>query len=400
MVEQHLIETIDIGLLKPHPLNAVIYVDDEIEPLDEVRFERLIVSEDYMVVCGHRRYYAALNDGRTTIEVERRCFDSEADILRKLLSDNLGRDKTNEQKIREGMAWEGLFDGRVGGDRQSEEGKKAVHNYLGTGSVGETVDLVAEKLGKSGEWYRQGRVCVLFMDTYAGLERAVVVKMTLKDESVKAAFKLVQKFEQEAERKKASEERERQKREAYLASLKAKDVLLPVGKYSCLVVDPPWEMQKILRDVRPNQVAMDYPTMSLEDLVQFPVPDMAAGNSHLYLWTTHKHLPDALYLAEQWGFHYQCLLTWVKNIGFTPFSWMYSTEHVLFCTKGDLPLLDIGRRVDFVGKVREHSRKPDEFYQLVLDVSPGPRVDVFARENHVGFTAWGNEVTKYDAMAE
>jgi len=79
---------------------------------------------------------------------------------------------------------------------------------------------------------------------------------------------------------------------------------------------------------------------------------------------------------------------------------MYSTEHVLFCTKGDLPLLDIGRRVDFVGKVREHSRKPDEFYQLVLDVSPGPRVDVFARENHVGFTAWGNEVTKYDAMAE
>jgi len=140
--------------------------------------------------------------------------------------------------------------------------------------------------------------------------------------------------------------------------------------------------------------------MSLEDLVQFPVPDMAAGNSHLYLWTTHKHLPDALYLAEQWGFHYQCLLTWVKNIGFTPFSWMYSTEHVLFCTKGDLPLLDIGRRVDFVGKVREHSRKPDEFYQLVLDVSPGPRVDVFARENHVGFTAWGNEVTKYDAMAE
>jgi len=226
------------------------------------------------------------------------------------------------------------------------------------------------------------------------------VKMTLKDESVKAAFKLVQKFEQEAERKKASEERERQKREAYLASLKAKDVLLPVGKYSCLVVDPPWEMQKILRDVRPNQVAMDYPTMSLEDLVQFPVPDMAAEDSHLYLWTTHKHLPDALYLAEQWGFHYQCLLTWVKNIGFTPFSWMYSTEHVLFCTKGDLPLLDIGRRVDFVGKVREHSRKPDEFYQLVLDVSPGPRVDVFARENHVGFTAWGNEVTKYDAMAE
>ncbi len=74
---------------------------------------------------------------------------------------------------------------------------------------------------------------------------------------------------------------------------------------------------------------------------------------------------------------------------------MYSTEHVLFCRKGNLPLLAIGKRLDFYGKVREHSRKPDEFYDLVKTVSPGPRIDVFSREKREGFDQFGNEVEKF-----
>lgn len=177
--------------------------------------------------------------------------------------------------------------------------------------------------------------------------------------------------------------------------LREKGVELPTGKYSCLVVDPPWAMQKIEREERPNQFEFDYPTMTEEELKKFPLPDLAANDCHLYLWTTQKHLPLALRLAEYWGFKYQCLMTWVKNVGMTPFSWMYSTEHALFCTKGNLPLLAIGRRLDFSAKVREHSRKPDEFYCLVKDVSPGPRLDIFSRENREGFDQYGNEVGKY-----
>lgn len=179
--------------------------------------------------------------------------------------------------------------------------------------------------------------------------------------------------------------------------LKEKGVDLPVGKYSCLIVDPPWTMQKIEREERPNQFEFDYPTMTEEELKVFPLPDFAANDCHLYLWTTQKHLPLALRLAEHWGFKYQCLMTWVKNVGMTPFSWMYSTEHALFCTKGSLPLLTIGRRLDFSAKVREHSRKPDEFYNLVKDVSPGPRLDIFSREKREGFDQYGNEVEKYAA---
>lgn len=202
----------------------------------------------------------------------------------------------------------------------------------------------------------------------------------------------------------AKREIKREEVKERIAQLKARGADLPVGKYSCLVVDPPWQMQKIERDVRPNQVEFDYPTMSEEELKAFPLPDVSGDDCHLYLWTTQKHLPLALRLAEHWGFRYQCLLTWRKNVGFTPFSWMYSTEHVLFCTKGSLPLLRLGKRLDFEGvgfdaKVREHSRKPDEFYDIVREVSPGPRLDVFSREKRDGFEQYGNEVEKFVVRA-
>jgi len=171
---------------------------------------------------------------------------------------------------------------------------------------------------------------------------------------------------------------------------------LPEGKYRCIVIDPPWEMDKIARDVRPKQVTLDYPQMSEAELLAFPIPDLASDDCHLYLWTTHKYLPLALRLAEHWGFRYQCLMTWVKNVGFTPFSWMYSTEHALFCRRGDLDLLQLGKRLDIHAPVREHSRKPDEFYDLIQTVSPGPRLDIFAREQHEGFEVWGNEVGHFE----
>lgn len=181
----------------------------------------------------------------------------------------------------------------------------------------------------------------------------------------------------------------------------AKTRLLPIspppnGKYRCIVVDPPWPMKKIEREVRPRQKTFDYPTMEIEELIDWPVvKDIADENCHLYLWTTQKFLPHSFKIIEAWGFKYQCLLTWIKNVGFTPFSWMYSTEHVLFCAKGNLELLVKGQRLDFTAKVQEHSRKPAEFFNLVKKVSPPPRIDVFSREFHEGYEEWGNETKKF-----
>lgn len=172
--------------------------------------------------------------------------------------------------------------------------------------------------------------------------------------------------------------------------------VLPLKKYRAIVIDPPWPMEKILRDERPNQFNFDYPTMEIDEIKALPIKDMALDDGcHIYLWTTQKFLPVAFEVFEAWGVHYQCLMTWVKNVGFTPFSWMYSTEHCLFGRIGSLPLLKLGMRLDFEAKVREHSRKPGEFYNIVKQVSPEPRLDWFSREPHEGFEQYGNETAKF-----
>lgn len=156
-------------------------------------------------------------------------------------------------------------------------------------------------------------------------------------------------------------------------------------------------MQKIERDLYPNQVGSDYPTMTEDELMaeKSRIAKWADEDCHLYLWTTHEQLPFAFRLVEHWGFRYECLLTWLKNRAITPYSWMYSTEHVLFCRKRSLKLLKRGERLDFHANVREHSRKPEEFYDLVRRVSPELRLDVYARERRPGFDHYGNEPNKF-----
>jgi N6-adenosine-specific RNA methylase IME4 len=192
--------------------------------------------------------------------------------------------------------------------------------------------------------------------------------------------------------KRAVENRER------IQAIKEQPITVPKGKFQTIVIDPPWPMEKIDRDTRPNQVGFDYPTMSEEDLMDWPLSKFAADNCHLYLWTTHRFLPMAMRLAEHWGFTYQCLMTWVKNVGMTPYSWMYSTEHVLFCRRGFLSLEKLGMRLDFRANVREHSRKPDIFYEIVRQASPGPRLDMFSREPREGFEQHGNEAAKFQGV--
>lgn len=170
---------------------------------------------------------------------------------------------------------------------------------------------------------------------------------------------------------------------------------LPQGRYRCIVIDPPWPMTRIERDVRPNQDALlDYPPMSLAEIAALPVGDLAHEDGcHLYLWTTQKYLPEALSILQGWGFTYQCLFTWVKPGGMTPYSWMYNTELVLFARRGNLPLERNGLKLSFEAAPSGHSIKPDVFYdERVIPASPEPRLDMFARRERDGFKVWGDEV--------
>jgi N6-adenosine-specific RNA methylase IME4 len=169
---------------------------------------------------------------------------------------------------------------------------------------------------------------------------------------------------------------------------------LPDGVFRTLVIDPPWPMGHSARIDTPEQGSrLDYPAQPLSWIQSLEVPEVAADAAHVYLWVTQRFLPDGLRLIKEWGLTYHCLLTWIKPGGFAPFSWMFNAEHAIFAYRGAFELQRQGLKIAFSAPTQGHSVKPDEFYALVEQVSFEPRLDMFARRQRPGWTAWGDEVS-------
>jgi len=173
-------------------------------------------------------------------------------------------------------------------------------------------------------------------------------------------------------------------------------IRIPQGTYHTIVIDPPWPAEKIKRDCSPNQFDYDYATMTIEEIKALTF-GVCEDGCHIYLWATQKYLPVAFEILKHWGFNYIFTMVWHKSGGFQPFNLpQYNCEFVLFGKRGNLDFLTTkGFFTCFNGGRREHSRKPDEFYDLVRRVSPEPRIDIFSREKRDGFEQYGNETGKF-----
>lgn len=176
------------------------------------------------------------------------------------------------------------------------------------------------------------------------------------------------------------------------------------GPFDVVVIDPPWPMQKIDRDERPNQDAFPYPVMTEQQLAEFWPNDLAGKlnpDLHVFCWTTQRFLPAAFRLIEAWKLRYVFIMVWHKAGGLQPHGLpQYNCEFVVYARRG-APLFVSTENFPccFFGERREHSRKPVEFYDLVRRVTGGSRVDVFAREQHAGFASFGNEPDKFNRVA-
>lgn len=168
-------------------------------------------------------------------------------------------------------------------------------------------------------------------------------------------------------------------------------------KFKTILADPPWQFQNRTGKVAPEHKRLNrYPTMSLNDIKNLPVNEVADDQSHLYLWVPNALLPTGLEVMKAWGFEYKTNLIWEK-IRKDGFPFRNVTEILLFGIKGsNKRTLQRGRtQVNLIRSMkREHSRKPDEFINLIEDCSNPPYLELFARGERDGWSLWGNQANE------
>ena len=159
-------------------------------------------------------------------------------------------------------------------------------------------------------------------------------------------------------------------------------------KYKTILADPPWKYGKGFG----YGAGEYYPLMELEDIKKLTINDISEENAHLYLWCPNSLIPEALEVMQSWGFKFKTIITWVKNRSIFGYYFKGQSEQLLFGVKGKLPPQDRCQVTIINGKVSNHSKKPEEQYNLIEKVSPNPRIELFARNKRVGWEVWGNEV--------
>ena len=191
--------------------------------------------------------------------------------------------------------------------------------------------------------------------------------------------------------------RRAEKKEAFTAKIKelnAKRDLPPVNnKYEVIVIDPPWDYDEEY-DPKARRGVAPYPVMNLDQIEKIEIP--AADDAVLWLWTTQKFLYQAFGLLDKWNFTYKTVLVWNKDrLGLG--AWLrHQCEFCLLAIKGH-PLWNNTTYRDYIiEQGREHSRKPEAFYQMINNICYGTKIDYFSRTKRDGWDCYGNETDKFN----
>lgn len=172
--------------------------------------------------------------------------------------------------------------------------------------------------------------------------------------------------------------------------------------YGLVMADPPWNFATYSEKGEEKSPQAKYQTMSLEQIAELPVADLADKDCLLWLWGTAPLLPQQIAIMGKWGFRYVTSGAWVKTtkhgkIAFgTGYVLRNAHEMFLIGARGE-PKTSRSVRSVVMGPVREHSRKPDEAYAAAETLIQGVRrADLFSRQTRAGWEGWGNEATKFD----
>jgi len=175
--------------------------------------------------------------------------------------------------------------------------------------------------------------------------------------------------------------------------------MFPNKKYKIIYADPPWSYDdKALAGSR--GACCKYPVMTINDIANLQVKDIADDDCILFLWVTYPKLNECFNIIKAWGFEYKTVaFTWVKKTGLGTWfmgmgRWTRANAEVcLLATKGKPKRINAGVRQIVESIPEKHSKKPNEVREKIVQLCGDlPRIELFARERVIGWDAWGNEV--------
>ena len=345
-----------------------------------------------VLIDGHNRHEICTRLG-LPFEVVSREFDGREAVMDWMDANQLGRRNITPDQFT-------LLLGRRYNRAKKAQGGRADREF---GAAKVTSPNTAEKLAaEHGVSEKTVRNAGQYAEAVAAVEKAVPgfsqAIAAPRQAVIKAAAIIEKSPERAAEilsgNKSIADVRREEKREEIIERLESVEAIAAKetsGVFDVIVIDPPWAMQKIERDVRPNQSEFDYPTMSEEELAGLDIP--AADDCHVWVWTTHKFLPMTLRLLDAWGMKYVATFVWHKPGGFQPIGLpQYNCEFAIYARIGTPEFVDTKAfNTCFNAPRGAHSEKPEEFYEVVRRVTAGRRLDMFNRRAISGFEVWGNE---------
>ena len=401
------------------PLSTDEYTALEASILKEGVREPIILWGDF-IVDGHNRFEIATRRGlpfKTTV----REFESEDEVIIWMIDNQLARRNINDgikyvlaDQKREALERIGLKNNKLSTETRWEISRansavialslndKAITKPIAIDSDPVSIEKPQTKkviaphntrneIAKTLGW-STGKVAqadVVFRSE-SPVAKEVKQKVMSGELTIKAAYTEVKA----AEKKEARIETIQKQ----ITAIEAGELPELKGLYDVVAIDPPWpyegENKSITSyDSNGRRVANPYPEMSIEQIKKIELP--LTDNAVVFLWTTHKFLPDAFDILKEWGMEYKATLVWDKQkIGMG--AWLrMQCEFCLVGIKGK-PYWDNTTYRDVLSEARrEHSRKPDGFFDMVDAITMGRKLEYFSREKRNGWEVFGNDTGKF-----
>jgi N6-adenosine-specific RNA methylase IME4 len=351
--------------------------------LDEGIREKIITWNGF-IIDGHNRYEIATR-WNLDFQTESKRFDNESDVREWMINNQFGRrNLSNYQRSVLALELESVFSERAR-EKQIEGGKNKVVQ------ISEQAPMERKAITQIS------KVANVSHDTIAKVKKIEAVaseevkaQLSTGEVSINQVYQDIKKEEKKAERIELIEQQIEDIEQGLLPELE--------GLFDVVSVDPPWPYEGESKNVTSfdsvgRRVANPYPEMSIGDIKKIEMPLM--DDAVVLLWTTHRFLPDAFDILKEWGLDYKATLVWNKEkIGMGAWFRM-QCEFCIVGVKGKPYWHNTTFRDILNEPRREHSRKPDSFFEMIESITLGRRLEYFSREKRNGWEVFGNDINKF-----